>query len=64
MVNPVERFWEDRKGRIDVIEAQVRSSLTAWQKHVADIVQRYPTETMASLTGYGYLVEAIHALSL
>jgi hypothetical protein len=62
-LNPVERLWEDLKGRIDVGNVRVRASLTALQEHVAGIVQRYTAETIASLTGYAYLVEAVHALS-
>ena len=61
--NPVERLWEDLKGRIDVLDTWVRSSLRALQEHVAGIVQRYTAETIASLTGYAYLVEAAHAIS-
>jgi hypothetical protein len=61
-LNPVERLWEDLKGRIDVMDAWVRSSLPALQEHVAGIVRHYTAETIASLTGYAYLVEAIHAL--
>jgi DDE superfamily endonuclease len=61
-LNPVERLWEDLKGRIDVRDARVRSNLTALQDHVAGIVRDYTAETIASLTGYAYLVEAIHAL--
>lgn len=62
-LNPVERLWEDLKGRIDVLDTWVRSSLRALQEHVAGIVQRYTAETIASLTGYAYLVEATYALS-
>jgi hypothetical protein len=61
-LNPVERLWEDVKSRIDVLDARVRASLAALQQHVADIIQRYTAETIASLTGYPYLVEAISAL--
>jgi putative transposase len=61
-LNPVERLWEDLKYRIDVGDTRVRSSLTALQDHVAGMVRDYSAETMASLTGYAYLVEAIHAL--
>jgi transposase len=61
-LNPVERLWEDLKHQIDVLNPEVRSSLAALQAHVADIIQRYTAETIASLTGYTYLVEAIHAL--
>ncbi len=61
-LNPVERLWEELKGRIDVMDAQVRSNLALLQDHVADIVRRYTPETIASLTGYTYLVEAARAL--
>lgn len=61
-LNPVERLWEDLKRRIDVCNGQVRSSLGALQEHVAGLVQRYSAERIASLTGYAYLVDAIHAL--
>jgi DDE superfamily endonuclease len=61
-LKPVERLWEDLKGRIDVGETRVRSSLTALQEHVAGIVRDYTAATIASLTSYAYLVEAICAL--
>ena len=61
-LNPVERLWEDLKARIDVMDARVRASLSALQEHVASIVQRYTAATIASLTGYAYLVEAVHDL--
>jgi hypothetical protein len=60
-LNPVERLWEDLKRRIDVLNGQIRSSLSALQAHVAGLGQRYSAEMIASLTGYAYLVEAIHA---
>ena len=62
-LNPVERLWEDLKARIDVLDGRVRSSLALLQDHVADIVRRYTAATIASLTGYAYLVEAARALS-
>jgi hypothetical protein len=61
-LNPVERLWEDLKSRIDVLDTRVRSSLVALQEHVADLIHRYTAETIASLTGYAYLVDAINAL--
>lgn len=61
-LNPVERLWEDLKHRIDVLDDRVRSSLAAFQDHVASLVRRYTTEAIASLTGYRYLVEAARAL--
>ena len=61
-LTPVERLWEDRKSRIDVVDTRVRSSLAALQEHVAALIHPYTAETMASVTGYAYLVEAVHAL--
>jgi putative transposase len=61
-LNPVERLWEDLKRRIDGLDTRVRSSLTALQEHVAGLVPRYSAETIASLTGYADLVEAVYAL--
>ena len=61
-LTPAERLWEDVKSRIDVLEARVRARLAAFQQHVAAIIQRYTAETIASLTGYAYRVEAISAL--
>jgi hypothetical protein len=61
-LNPVERLWEDLKRRIDVLDTRVRSSLAALQEHVAGLIQRYTADTIASLIGYAYLVEAIGAL--
>ena len=62
-LNPVERLWEDLKSRLDVLDTRVRSSRAALREHVAGLVHRYTAETIASLTGYAYLVDAIHALS-
>jgi hypothetical protein len=61
-LNPVERLWEDLKYRLDVLDRQVRSSLTALQDHVASLIRQYTTAALASLTGYQYLVEAVRAL--
>jgi hypothetical protein len=61
-LNPVARLWEDRKSRIDLLEARVRSSLPGLREHVADIVRTYTAEVIASLTGDAYLVEAARAL--
>jgi DDE superfamily endonuclease len=61
-LNPVERLWEDLQQRIDVRDSQVRASLTALRDHVAGIVRCYTAEAIASLTGYQYLVEVVHAL--
>ena len=52
------------KSRIDVVDTHVRRRLAALQTQVAGLVQRDTAATIASLTGYAYLVEAISALSL
>jgi DDE superfamily endonuclease len=61
-LNPVERLWEDLKSRIDVLDSQVRTSLTALRDHVAGIIRRYTAAAITSLTGYPYLVEVARAL--
>ena len=61
-LNPVERLWEDLKNRIDVVDTRVRRSLAALQAHVAGLVQRYTAETIASLTGYVYVLVDFGAL--
>jgi hypothetical protein len=61
-LHPVERLWEDLKAGLEVLDARVRASLSALQEHVASIVQRYTATTIASLTGYAYVVEAVHDL--
>jgi hypothetical protein len=61
-LNPVERLWADLKSRIDVQKPALRSHLEVYREHIAGIVRSYTAETMASLTGYAYLVEAAYAL--
>jgi DDE superfamily endonuclease len=57
-LNPVERLWEDLKYRIDVQNPALRSNLEVYREHIAGLVRGYTAETIASLTGYSYLVEA------
>src|SRR6266566_6476091 len=47
-LNPVERLWEDLKGRIDIMEAPVRASLSALQEHVAGLVRGYTACTCST----------------
>lgn len=61
-LNPVERLWLDLKRRIDVLDGEVRTSLTALREHVAGHIRAYTPEQIASLTGYRYLIDAAHAL--
>jgi hypothetical protein len=61
-LHPGERLWEALKRRLDGRKGPVRASLDALQAPVAGLVQRYTAATIASLTGYPYLVEAAYAL--
>jgi hypothetical protein len=61
-LNPVERLWEDLQSRLDVQNPSIRSNLQMFREHIAGMVRDYTAETMASLTGYAYVVEAACAL--
>ena len=61
-LNPAERLWLDLKRHIDVTIRAVRENLVALRDHVAERLCSYTAEQMQSLTGYGYLVDAIAAL--
>ena len=58
-LSPIERVWRDLKD--DVAWLQF-ANLDAQQDHLALLLQGYEAATLRSLTGYPYLVEAIHAL--
>jgi transposase len=59
-LNPIERVWRDLK---DDIAWQHFADLDAQQDYVCALLQAYEASTLRSLTGYAYLIEAIHALS-
>ena len=59
-LNPMERVWRDLK---DDMAWQHFSNLAAQQDDVCDVLQAYEASTLQSLTGYAYLMKAIHALS-
>ena len=58
-LNPMERLWRDRK---DALAWQQFMSVEAQQDYVSQLLQAYNALTLQALTGYTYLVEAIHAL--
>jgi transposase len=58
-LSPIERVWRDLKD--DVAWLQF-ANLDAQQDYLALLLQGYEAATLRSLTGYPYLVEAIHAL--
>jgi transposase len=58
-LNPSERVWRDLK---DALAWLHFAHLEAHQDSVAELLRTYETPTLQTLTGYPYLVEAIHAL--
>ena len=60
-LNPIERVWRDLK---DDLAWQPFADLDTQQEYLGRLLQAYEVATLKSLTGYPYLVEAIHALQV
>ncbi len=58
-LNPVERLWQDIK---KAIRFGAFEDLWALKEEEAQIVRRYSEAEVASLTGYGYVSDAINVL--
>jgi DDE superfamily endonuclease len=58
-LNPIERFWRDLK---DELAWQQFTDLNAQQVYLGHLLQVYEVDTLQALTGFPYLVEAVHAL--
>lgn len=58
-LNPVERLWLSLKQRLDVFDAAIRSELSVLRRHVADQVRALTASQLRSLTGYGYIRDAL-----
>ena len=58
-LNPIERVWRDLKDALAWLQFP---TLEGQQDHVAQLLRAYQAATLQTLTGYTYLVEAIHAL--
>jgi transposase len=58
-LNPIERFWRDLKDDVAWLQC---ADLDAQHDDLNLLLQGYEAATLHSLTGYPYLVEAIHAL--
>jgi putative transposase len=58
-LNPIERVWRALK---DDVAWQQFADLNAQQEYLGHLLQAYEAATLQSLSGYAYLVEAIHAL--
>jgi transposase len=58
-LNPIERVWRDLT---DELAWRQCTDLEAQPASVGDLLQAYDAPTLQALTGYAYVVEAIHAL--
>jgi transposase len=58
-LNPIERVWRDVKDALAWLQFP---TLEVQQDYLATLLQGYEAATLQSLTGYPYLVEAIHTL--
>lgn len=61
-LNPIERLWLAIRQRVDVFDEAVRTELAGLREHMAEIVRSLTPERVASLTGYGYILDAVSAL--
>ena len=59
-LNPLDRVWRNLK---DDLAWQQCLDVDAQQRYVGTVLQVYDAPTLHALTGYAYLVEAIHARS-
>lgn len=57
-LNPIERLWEDLRYRLG---DALPPSLSALKEHTADLIRSYSPEHLASLCGYDYLLQILHA---
>ena len=58
-LNPIERLWRELKDDLAWLQCP---TLDAQQVYRGDLLQAYEAPALQALTGYAYLVEAIHAL--
>jgi hypothetical protein len=58
-LNPVERLWQDLREKLG---STLHASLNALKQNAAEILCAYTPETLASLCGYDYLLQAALAL--
>jgi transposase len=59
-LNPIERVWRDVK---DDVAWRQCADVNAQQTEVGKLLCAYEATALQALTGYAYVVEAIHALS-
>jgi DDE superfamily endonuclease len=60
-LSPIERVWRDLTDALAWLQCP---TLEGQQDQVAALLRAYQAATLQALTGYPYLIEAIHALYL
>lgn len=60
-LNPMERVWQDLRKWLG---SALPADLAALKEHVATILRNYSNETLASITGYEYLLNIVSAQSV
>jgi transposase len=58
-LSPIERVWRDLKDALAWLQFP---NLDAQETYIAHLLRGYQAATLQALTGYPYLIEAIHAL--
>ena len=58
-LNPIERVWRDLKDALAWLQFPTPE---VQQHYIAHLLRGYKAATLQALTGYTYLLEAIHAL--
>lgn len=56
-LNPIERFWRDMKDKVALHNFQDEQELEQW---INNTIKAYSKEQIASLTGYDYIINAVH----
>ena len=56
-LNPIERFWQYIK---EDIKGEIFSDLAAMKDYVADILKKCSEKTIASITGFPYILDTIN----
>jgi transposase len=64
-LHPIERLWQDLKDHVafhkDYVAFYLHESLPALKQRVRGKLEAYTDETVASFTGYEYLLDAASA---
>ena len=60
-VNPIERFWKEVK---KFLKNKVFDSLDFLRKKLANILAEFSQKDIASITGYGFILEALSVAGL